>query len=91
MVSGVAAEVPFDFLRSGDVVMADQQHHFLITNVKTCTDGWDDKWSNTLVYDLETAGGGRLTLELTIDAAKKLRAMPEQLPAWLGRLGGVWE
>lgn len=73
------------------MVMAGQQHHFLITNVKTCTDGWDDKWSNTLVYDLETAGGGRLTLELTIDAAKKLRAMPEQLPAWLGRLGGVWE
>jgi len=50
----------------------------LRADVKICSDGWSDKWSNTLVYDVETASG-RVNLELTIDAAKKLRAMPEQL------------
>jgi len=71
--------------------MADERQRFLVTDVKLCQEGWDHKWSKTLVYDVETEGGHHLILELTIDAAKKLRTIPERLPASLGKLGGVRE
>jgi hypothetical protein len=69
--------------------MADERQRFLVTDVKLCEEGWNHKWSKT--HDVETEGGHYLILELTIDAAKKLRSMPERLPASLGKLGGVWE
>ena len=60
---------------------------FLITDVKSCTEGFNPKWSNTLVYEVPTEQGDRLFLEMTIDVVKKFRTMPERLPPWLGRLG----
>jgi len=54
--------------------MADQRHHFLVTDVKLCKEAWHHKWSNTLVYELQTEVG-QLALELTSDAAKKLRKL----------------
>jgi hypothetical protein len=62
----------------------------LITDVKSCTEGFNPKWSNTLVYEVQTEQGDRLFLEMTIDVVKKFRTMPERLPPWLGRLG-IWE
>lgn len=54
--------------------MADQRHHFLVTDIKLCKGAWHHKWSNTLVYELQTEAG-QLILELTTDAAKKLRGL----------------
>jgi hypothetical protein len=50
---------------------------------------WNNSW--ILIYDVQTEETGRIILEMTIDAAKKLRAMHDRLPPWLGRLGKVWE
>lgn len=66
-----------------------KQQRFLITDVTRCVEGHHQKWSNTLIYDVQTESGP-MTLEMTIDAAKKLRSMPDKLPPWLGKLGGVW-
>jgi len=71
--------------------MTNEKQRFLITDVKFCEQGMTEKWSNTLIYDVQTEEGGRIILEMTIDAAKKFRAMPDRLPPWLGRLGKVWE
>jgi hypothetical protein len=72
--------------------MTDQKQRFLITDVRYCEEGMSEKWSNTLIYDVLTEESGRIILELTIDAAKKLRVMPNRLPPWrLGKLGKVWE
>ena len=71
--------------------MADERQRFLITDVKVYEEGWNHKWSTTLVYDVQTEDGHRLILELTKDAAQKIRTIPEKLPASLGRLGGVWD
>jgi hypothetical protein len=35
---------------------------------------WNNSW--ILIYDVQTEETGRIILEMTIDAAKKLRAMP---------------
>src|SRR5438876_8675729 len=58
----------------GGMVMATQRHHFLVTDIKLCKGAWHHKWSNTLVYELQTEVG-QLILELTTDAAKKLRTV----------------
>ena len=72
------------------IMVEKERKGFLITDVKSCTEGFNPKWSNTLVYEVQTEQGDRLFLEMTIDVVKKFRTMPERLPPWLGRLG-IWE
>ena len=67
-------------------MVEEERKGFLITDVKSCTEGFNPKWSNTLVYEVQTEQGDRLFLEMTIDVVKKFRTMPERLPPWLGRL-----
>ena len=68
-------------------MVEEERKGFLITDVKSCTEGFNPKWSNTLVYEVQTEQGDRLFLEMTIDVVKKFRTMPERLRPWLGRLG----
>ena len=63
---------------------AKNQQRFLVTDVKTCEEGFSDKWSNTLIYTVQTESGP-VILEMTIDAVKKIRSMPHPLPPGLER------
>jgi hypothetical protein len=78
------------FVEGLSIMVEEQRKGFLITDVKSCTEGFNPKWSNTLVYEVQTEQGDRLFLEMIIDVVKKFRTMPERLPPWLGRLG-IWE
>jgi urocanate hydratase len=59
-------------------MVEEERKGFLITDVKSCTEGFNPKWSNTLVYEVQTEQGDRLFLEMTIDVVKKFRTMPER-------------
>jgi len=54
-------------------MVEEERKGFLITDVKSCTEGFNPKWSNTLVYEVQTEQGDRLFLEMTIDVVKKFR------------------
>ena len=51
-------------------MVEEERKGFLITDVKSCTEGFNPKWSNTLVYEVQTEQGDRLFLEMTIDVVK---------------------
>jgi len=53
-------------------MVEEERKGFLITDVKSCTEGFNPKWSNTLVCEVQTEQGDRLFLEMTIDVVKNL-------------------